>query len=68
MPHTVNPFDIALAIFMDNSQVHLMSLVIPVIECDFSMQSNIDALVGRDVLSRGGFFYNGPGKTMTLNF
>ena len=67
-PITVNQFDIALYMLMDDQQAHLMSMAIPVIEADLSLQQHVDALVGRDALARGAFFYNGPGKSMILNF
>jgi hypothetical protein len=52
---------------MDNSQVHIISLTIPVIETPLQAHGYI-ALIGRDVLSRGVMMYNGQASTLTLSF
>jgi hypothetical protein len=64
-PHVCPQYDILLASFMENNQVHLLSLVIPVIGVDFSNHT-YKALVGRDVLARGMLVYNGGAQTFTL--
>lgn len=63
--HTANQYDIAISILMDDQHVQPVSVIIPVLECDFSQQ-NIDALIGRDLLSFGSLFYNGPKNEVTL--
>ena len=67
IPTTVNQYDLAIYLFMDNQHVHQMAMTIPVIGADFSSQT-IDALIGRDLLSEGGFFYNGTTNTLTIAF
>lgn len=64
-PHICPQYDVLLASFMENQQVHLLSLVIPVIGVDFSQQG-YQALIGRDVLARGVMVYNGAAGTFTL--
>ncbi len=48
-------------------QVHLMSVTIPVAEADFSAQT-IQALIGRDLLARCLFYYNGSTSTISLSY
>jgi predicted aspartyl protease len=67
-PHTCRQFDVAVAVIMDGSQVHLSSLIIPVIESDLCGQENIQALLGRDVLDQGLLVYHGRGRLLTLAF
>ena len=43
---------------MDDNQVHVSGLVIPVVESDLS-GLNIQALIGRDVLDQGILIYEG---------
>jgi hypothetical protein len=52
---------------MDPQTVHRVSLMIPVIESDFSTQG-IRGLIGRDVLSHGTLWYDGRQKTLSLAF
>jgi hypothetical protein len=66
-PHKVSQFDVAFFMFMDNQQWQLMHAVLPIIGSDFSAQ-NHHCLVGRDILARGAFFYNGQANTVTLTF
>jgi hypothetical protein len=52
---------------MDNGQVHLSGLVIPVIEGDLNAQG-IQALLGRDLLEQGILIYDGRKRVVTLAF
>ena len=66
--HVCNQFDVAVAVVMDADQVHLSSLVIPVVGIDLSAQQGIQALIGRDVLEQGIFIYDGHRRLVTLAF
>ena len=66
-PHACRQFDVALVIFMDNQQIHLASLTIPVMELDLVNQG-FGALIGRDVLSQGLLVYNGKRGELMLSF
>jgi hypothetical protein len=44
-----------------------MAVTVPVIQCDFSTQG-FDALIGRDVLERCVFTFDGPKDTFRLDF
>jgi predicted aspartyl protease len=66
-PHTCNQFDVAVAVVMDAKQLHLSSLIIPVIESDLSAHG-FQALLGRDVLDQGIFIYDGHHRFLTLAF
>ena len=65
--HTCNQFDVAVGIVMDSNQVHVPSLIIPVIESDLDAQG-FQALLGRDVLNQGIFIYDGHRQFLTLAF
>lgn len=67
VPHNCNQFDIGIAIIMDNGQVHLPGMIIPVIESDLNSQG-IQALLGRDLLDQGILIYNGTSRSVTLAF
>jgi predicted aspartyl protease len=60
-------YDVMLALILDNQQIYLASLGIPVIAIDTSQQSH-DALIGRDVLAKGMMLYNGSGQSVSLTF
>jgi predicted aspartyl protease len=62
-----NQFDVAVGIVMDAKQVHLSSLIIPVIESDLNAQG-FQALLGRDVLDQGILIYDGHRRLLTLAF
>jgi predicted aspartyl protease len=66
-PKTCNQFDVGVGIVMDNNQIHLSGLVIPVIESDLSAL-NIQALLGRDLLEQGILIYDGRRRLLTLAF
>ena len=67
VPHECNQFDVAVAVGMD-SQIHVHSMIIPVIESDLTAMANIQALIGRDVLDRGILIYDGCHRSLTLAF
>ena len=46
---------------------HVISMTIPVVEADLSAHT-IQALIGRDILARCMFFYNGPMGTISLSY
>lgn len=66
-PDYCNQYDVGLAILMDNSEVHIVSVTIPVVERPLQGHGFI-ALIGRDVLSHGLMLYNGQMSTLTLSF
>jgi hypothetical protein len=66
-PHTCNQFDVAVGIVMGSNQVHLSSLIIPVVESELDSHG-FQALLGRDVLDQGIFIYDGYRQTLTLAF
>jgi len=66
-PVSRNQFDVAIGIVMDAGQVHVSSLIIPVVESDLA-GLGIQALLGRDVLDQGIFIYDGRRKVLTLAF
>jgi predicted aspartyl protease len=66
-PHITNQYDVLLAIFMDKREVHVASLTMPVIEAPL-INLPFQALIGRDVLSRGILTYDGQSSQMTLAF
>jgi predicted aspartyl protease len=67
IPHACRQFDVALVIFMDNQQMHLASLTIPVVELEL-MNQGFGALIGRDVLSQGLLVYDGKRGELRLSF
>ncbi|MFL5244532.1 MAG: retropepsin-like aspartic protease [Gemmataceae bacterium] len=66
-PQICYQYDVAIWFIQPQMQprFHLMSMTIPVIESDFSAHS-IQALVGRDLLSRCMLFYNGSTSTFAV--
>ena len=66
-PHNCNQFDIALYVIMDGNQVHVPSVIIPVIESDLNQQG-IQALIGRDILNQSVLHYDGPQRSVSLAF
>ena len=66
-PHICSQFDVAVAIVMDARQVHVCSLLTPVVESDLSPHG-IQALIGRDVLDRGILIYDGCRRQIALAF
>ncbi|HXT57050.1 MAG TPA: aspartyl protease family protein [Pirellulales bacterium] len=67
IPHACYQYDVALAIFMDSPEVHVVSMTIPVMEIPLA-QAGFQALIGRDVLSYGIMFYSGDRAQLTLSF
>ena len=65
--HPCYEYDVSLAIFMNNQQLHLVSLAIPVVELQL-INSGFGVLVGRDVLARGILVYNGKNGELSLSF
>ena len=63
---TCNLYDVCLA-FSPKSSPTIMHVDMPVIEGTF-IGKRYNALIGRDILSRCLFFYNGPADTFTLAF
>ncbi len=66
-PHACGQYDVALALLMGPSQVHVISPAIPVIESNLAQQG-IQALLGRDILSGGALWYNGQAGTLSVAF
>jgi hypothetical protein len=66
-PEHCRQYDIGLGILMDDTQAHMVSLTIPVIETPLAGHGYI-ALIGRDVLTRGVMVYSGTTATVTLSF
>ncbi len=66
-PHVCNQFDVGIGIVMDNGQIHLSGLVLPVIESNLKGQG-IQALLGRDLLEQGILIYDGRQGRLTLAF
>jgi hypothetical protein len=66
-PHDCKQYDTSLWIIMDTDTTHRVSLMHPVFESDLSVHG-FQALIGRDVLSRGSLCYNGKQKSISLAF
>ena len=73
-PHSCNQDDVSVWFTQMSSQpgqaqpqiqIHPIHFVLPVIEADFSAQG-IHALIGRDVLKKCHFTYDGPGENFSL--
>jgi predicted aspartyl protease len=62
-----NQFDVAVGVIMDANEVHVPSMIIPVIESTLATQG-IQALLGRDLLEKGILIYDGRRKSLTLAF
>jgi hypothetical protein len=60
-----NQFDASLV--LGDEQPDPLILTLPVIECDFASEGFL-ALIGRDVLNRCQFHYDGPAGTFTRVF
>jgi len=66
-PCVRNQFDVGIGILMDNGQIHLPGMIIPVIESDLKFQG-IEALLGRNILEQGVLIYDGRRRLLTLAF
>jgi hypothetical protein len=67
-PHICNQYDVLLAIITSHpSHYHVVSLTLPIIETNLSLQG-IQGLIGRDILSKGVFWYNGHENSFSLAF
>jgi predicted aspartyl protease len=66
-PCICNQFDVGIGIIMDNGEVHLPGMIIPVIESDLKAQG-IQALLGRDILEQAVLIYDGRRRLLTLAF
>jgi len=72
-PHNCNQYDVSVWFPQAPTLIHSqpmpypVHLTLPVTETDFSAQG-FQVLIGRDVLSRGVFIYNGLGGRFTLAF
>jgi len=66
-PCVKNQFDVGIGIVMDNGQIHLPGMIIPVIESDLKSQG-IEALLGRNILEQGILIYDGRRRLLTLAF
>ena len=68
-PQICYQYDVSIWFFQPQMQpqYHLMAMTIPVVEADFSAQT-IQALVGRDILERCLFHYNGSTSTISLSY
>lgn len=62
-PASVDMYDVAIAI--TNPEVRVISMTLPVLGIDLSQQP-IEALIGRDVLSKCLLVYDGLRKTISL--
>ena len=62
-----NQFDVAVGVIMDPGEVHIPSMIIPVIESNLACQG-IQALLGRDLLEKGILIYDGRHRSLTLAF
>lgn len=59
-------FDVSLVFVLANNYTYTIR-ALPIIECD-ALSPSYDALIGRDVLTRGLLHYDGYGGTFTLGF
>lgn len=66
-PHPCSQYDVSLVIMMNDQQMHLASLTIPVMELQIINQG-FGVLVGRDVLSQALMVYNGKQGELLLSF
>ncbi len=64
--HICNQYDVSIAVVLDDGQYHVVDNV-PVIESDLA-HFGFHALLGRDILSLGHLFLNGPKRTISLAF
>ena len=62
-----NQFDVAVGVVMDAGEIHVPSMIIPVIESALVSQG-IQALLGRDLLEKGILIFDGRHKSLTLAF
>lgn len=66
-PHACNQYDVTVILLLQPPEIHVASVILPVIETDFEEQG-FEILIGRDVLSKGIVIYNGPDLTVSLAF
>jgi hypothetical protein len=66
-PCVCNQFDIGIGIVMDNGQIHLPGMIIPVIESDLNVPG-ISALPGGDILEQAILIHDGRRSLSTLAF
>ena len=66
-PKVCNQYDVGLALLIAPQQVHVSAFTIAVVEAALSEQG-IQALIGRDVLSKGMLVYNGVHGSLSLAF
>ena len=67
-PHSANAYDVSVFMMFDNPpKVLFLAPTMPVIDSDLK-SVNIEALIGRDVLSTAQFLYNGTIGLYTLAF
>jgi hypothetical protein len=66
-PCVCNQFDVGVGIVMDNGEIHLPGMIIPVIESNLKDQG-IQALLGRDILEQSVLIYDGRRRLLTLAF
>jgi len=67
-PASVNQFDVALFFITGDQMSHSMQITLPVIETDLSSLNTFRVLLGRDVLNLTTMIYNGPARSLMLNF
>jgi len=67
VPHRCNQYDVAIAMLMEPTQVHVVSVTIPVIEAHLGAH-NYQALIGRDVLAQALLVYNGRSGSLSMAF
>jgi hypothetical protein len=66
-PVECNQFDVGIGIVMDDGEIHLPGMVVPVIESDLK-SLGIHALLGRDILAQSVLIYDGRRRFLTLAF
>jgi len=67
-PHQADQFDVALIIPAPSGAVPLVFQTIPVVSSELLAAQGFHALIGRDILDRCLFAYNGDLKLFTLAF
>lgn len=66
-PHPCWLYDVSLNIVMDNQDLHVASLTIPVVELQLIHQG-FGVLIGRDVLAQSLMVYHGKSGQLMLGF
>jgi hypothetical protein len=66
-PHACEQYDVALMLVMPPQDVHVLSVTIPVLQAHLNPQG-IQALLGRDVLSKGILVYNSHSGSFSLAY